>query len=221
MKIVILTGAGISAESGIPTYRDADGLWSKYDVNKVASRRAMHNSPQDVIRFHNRLRKSLADKRPNKAHLALAKLEKKHEVTIVTQNIDNLHELAGSTKVIHIHGHINRARNMETGEVIEVVGKLDPKGIYRPDVVLFGEYPHDSEALDAMYVCDLFISIGTSGNVFPAAGYIDRINMVGKSDTIEVNVADTHITHKFNRVMRGDAATVVPKLVRELCKDAK
>jgi NAD-dependent deacetylase len=218
MNIVVLTGAGISAESGISTYRDPDGLWSKYDVNKVASSRAMHNNREGVIRFHNRLRKSLAEKQPNKAHIALAKLEKKHNVTIVTQNIDNLHELAGSTNVLHIHGHINKARNIDTGEVIDVFGKLDPKGIYRPDVVLFGEYPHDSEALDAMYVCDLFIVIGTSGNVFPAAGYIDRVNMVGKSDTIEVNVADTHITHKFNRVIRGEATKAVPKLVKELMR---
>lgn len=218
MKIVVLTGAGISAESGISTYRDVNGLWAKYDVNKVASRRAITNNPGDVIRFHNRLRKALADKKPNKAHMALVKLEEKHDVTIVTQNIDNLHELAGSTKVLHIHGHINKARNMDTDEVIDVFGKLDPKGIYRPDVVLFGEYLYDSEALDAMYVCDLFIVIGTSGNVFPAAGYIDRVNMVGKSDTIEVNMIDTHITHKFNRIMRGEATTVVPELVEELCK---
>ena len=218
MKIVVLTGAGISAESDIATYRDVNGLWAKYDVNKVASKSAMHNNREGVIKFYNKIRKAFVDKQPNKAHIALAKLEKKHDVTIVTQNIDNLHELAGSTKVLHIHGHINKARDVNTSEVIDVFGRLDPKGDYRPDVVLFGEYPRDNEALDAMYICDLFIVIGTSGNVYPAAGYIDRINMVGKSDTIEVNIADTYITHKFNQVIRGEATKTVPKLVRKLCR---
>lgn len=219
MKIVVLTGAGISAESGIPTFRDSNGLWNSFDAYDVASSRAMFHHPEKVIEFYNDRRRSMIGKKPNNAHLALASLEKKHEVTIVTQNIDSLHEQAGSTNVIHVHGCINKARNIETGEISFIGDKdLDPHGTYRPDVVLFGEYPRDNEALDAMYVCDLFIVIGTSGNVFPAAAYIDRVNMVGKSDTIEVNVTDTPITHKFNRVIRGEATKTVPKLVRELCR---
>jgi NAD-dependent deacetylase len=218
MKIVVLTGAGISKDSGISMYRDLDGLWSKYNQAEVCSSKAMFHTPEKVISFHNELRKTFIGKKPNAAHLALAKLEKHHEVTIVTQNIDNLHELAGSSRVLHVHGEINKARNMETGEVMQVSSDLDPHGIYRYDTVLFGEWPMDSEALDAMYVCDLFIVIGTSGYVFPAAGYIDRVNMVGKSDTIEINVVDTPITHKFNRVIRGTASKTVPKLVRELAR---
>lgn len=217
MKIVVLTGAGISAESGIPTYRDTDGLWSKYDTNTVATVRAIKESPAQVIDFFNKIRESLKDKKPNAAHRALARLEKKHEVTIVTQNIDNLHEMAGSTRVIHIHGNITMAKHFDTGESLFIgYDSLPIDGKYRPDIVLFGEWPNDNEALDHMSECDLFISIGTSGSVFPAASYIDRINMLGKSDTIEMNITGTRIGNKFNRFIKGKATNSVPKLVREL-----
>jgi NAD-dependent deacetylase len=216
MKIVVLTGAGISAESGISTYRDKDGMWLKYDSDRVASASGMKNFPHEVIDFHNKLRAEFKDKKPNDAHFALAMLEEFHDVTIVTQNIDNLHELAGSTKIIHVHGDINKAINMLTGEVIVVSEDLDPYGKYRPDTVLFGENPKDFEALDAMYECDVFIAIGTSGHVFPAAAYVDMVNNVGKCNTIEVNLTKTNNSHKFKKRILGAATKVVPILVNEL-----
>jgi NAD-dependent deacetylase len=217
MKIAIVTGAGVSAESGISTFRDEDGLWTKYRVEDVATTRALHHHPEQVIEFFNMLRREMNGKQPNAAHYAIGELEKKHEVTVITQNVDDLHERGGSTNVIHVHGSLFQARDWDTGEIVEKLDDITPDEHLRPNVVLFGEFPLDEDrALDALYECDIFISIGTSGDVFPVAGYIDRVNTLGKAKTVEINPYPTSISHKFDRRIKEPATEGVVKYVKEL-----
>jgi NAD-dependent deacetylase len=177
-KIVILTGAGISAESGISTFRDSDGLWHGHKIEDVASPEGFRNNPQLVLDFYNQRRTNCIEAQPNNAHLGLVKLEEKYEVTIVTQNVDDLHERGGSSNVIHLHGELLKKRSTSNEfktfpyqEDIKV-GDLAPDGgFYRPFIVWFGEaVPKMDLAIEAASKADVFIIIGTSLLVYPAAG---------------------------------------------------
>jgi len=180
-KLVVLTGAGISAESGLKTFRDSDGLWEGYDVREVATPGAWYKNPQLVLDFYNMRRKNVADAKPNAAHFGLAELEKKFDVTIITQNIDDLHERAGSTNVLHLHGEIFKMRSTADEErLYEIRGdmKLGDKGEdgyqLRPAIVWFEEpVPKISEAIPIVNTADIFVVAGTSLVVYPAAGLVN------------------------------------------------
>ena len=183
-KIVVLTGAGISAESGIKTFRDADGLWEGYDVMEVASPAGYLNNPKLVLDFYNQRRKQLAEVKPNLAHTILAELESDFDITIITQNVDDLHERAGSSKVIHLHGELLKARNeQDINSIIEwkkdiLLGDLDSNNIQlRPHIVWFGEeVPEMEKAMEIIEEADYLLVIGTSLQVYPAAGLINYVS---------------------------------------------
>ena len=186
-KIVVLTGAGVSAESGISTFRDSNGLWENYKVEDVASIEGWYRNPQLVLDFYNARRSQLAQVRPNDAHRAIATLENDYDVTVVTQNVDNLHERAGSTRIIHLHGELTKVRpenccnEMDGFSEVSVfdigadpinVGDLAPNGSQlRPHIVWFGEaVPKINQAIDAVEAADVLLIVGTSLQVYPAAG---------------------------------------------------
>lgn len=181
-KVVVLTGAGISAESGIPTFRDANGLWEGHDVMDVASPQGWERNKELVLHFYNERRKAALNAKPNAGHLALAKMEEDFDVTIITQNIDNLHEKAGSSKVIHLHGQLFQSRSTADENLIYdmkgwelKLGDLCEKGSQlRPNVVWFGEMvPMMEVAAEEVYTADIFIVAGTSLVVYPAAGLLN------------------------------------------------
>ena len=180
-KLVVLTGAGISAESGLKTFRDSDGLWEGYDLEEVATPRGWRKNPQLVLEFYNMRRKNVSDAKPNAAHFGLAELEKKYDVQIITQNIDDLHERAGSTNVLHLHGEIFKmCSEKDRGHVQEIrsdinLGDLAPDGYqFRPDIVWFEEpVERIPLAMDIVSMADIFVVVGTSLVVYPAAGLIN------------------------------------------------
>lgn len=181
MRIAVLTGAGISAESGISTFRDNDGLWEKYRVEDVASIEGWYRNRALVLDFYNRRRRELASVEPNAAHRLLASLEKEHEVTVITQNVDNLHERGGSTDIIHLHGELVKACGEDSPDVPYEIGYSDikvgdkaPDGSQaRPFIVWFGEaVPRISDAAEVVSRADLLLVVGTSLNVYPAAGLL-------------------------------------------------
>jgi|SRR6185437_12683746 len=182
-KLVVLTGAGISAESGLKTFRDSDGLWEGYNIEDVATPRAWRKDPQLVLDFYNQRRKNVLEAQPNAAHKGLADLEEHYDVCIVTQNIDDLHERAGSTNVLHLHGEILKMRSvLNEYKLYEVTGDIKLGDLandgsqYRPHVVWFEEpVPMIETAIPLMYGADLFVLIGTSLVVYPAAGLMDYI----------------------------------------------
>ena len=221
-KIVVLTGAGVSAESGISTFRDNGGLWDRYDVNDVASIDGWFRNRKLVLDFYNLRRAELEKARPNAAHLAIAALEDRYEVTVVTQNVDNLHERAGSTKIIHLHGELTKVRP-ETGaydrtfseeEVIDVgysavhLGDTAPNGSQlRPHIVFFGEsVPKIDAAISVVERADILLIVGTSLQVYPAAGlyrYAPSGCPIYIIDPKEVPVADPRITQIREVASRG------------------
>jgi len=229
MNIVILTGAGISAESGIRTFRGADGLWENHRLEDVATPEAFARNPALVQRFYNERRRQLQlpEIQPNDAHLALARLEQElpGSVTLVTQNIDDLHDRAGSKNMIHMHGELlsvfctrSKKRRRWSGNLAtaEPCDCCQPPGILRPDVVWFGEIPLQMERIEeALMNCQLFISIGTSGNVYPAAGFVRLARQAG-ARCIEVNIEDSMISDAFHEHRVGPASVKVPQLVDEL-----
>ena len=180
-KMVVLTGAGISAESGLKTFRDSDGLWEGYDIEDVATPRAWRKNPQLVLEFYNYRRKNVLDAKPNDAHYSLAELEKHFDVHIITQNIDDLHERSGSTKVLHLHGQIFQMRSERNEQIIYEIRddiKLGDKapdgGQLRPHIVWFEEpVPAIEEAVPIVHSADYFVVVGTSLVVYPAAGLIN------------------------------------------------
>lgn len=188
-KIVVLTGAGMSAESGISTFRDAGGLWEQYPVEKVATPEGYADNPELVIRFYNERRKQLLDVSPNKGHELLASLEKDFKVTVITQNVDNLHERAGSTHIIHLHGELTKVTSSRHPNDLRCVKTLMPDEYevkmgdlaadgsqLRPFIVWFGEsVPMIEPAIDEVEQADLFLIIGTSLNVYPAAGLLNYV----------------------------------------------
>lgn len=228
-KIVVLTGAGVSAESGIRTFRDKDGLWEKYKLEDVATLDGYKRDPALVLDFYNKRRKDFCtgDVKPNAAHYALAELEEKFdgEFLLVTQNIDNLHEQAGSKNVIHMHGELLKARCPQTNQVINWVDDMNDNDLchccqypenLRPHIVWFGEMPL---GLDIIYhhlsQADLFIAIGTSGTVYPAAGFVEEAKSVS-AHTVEVNLETSEIQSHFDKIEQGKATQVVPRLVDDL-----
>jgi NAD-dependent protein deacetylases, SIR2 family len=185
-KLIVLTGAGMSAESGISTFRDAGGLWEKYKIDDVATPNAWRKNPALVLDFYNQRRQQLFEVEPNAGHVALAKLEEKFDVRIITQNVDNLHERAGSTNILHLHGELMKVRSTSQGEEVFKLsndnyhthpGDKCPKGFQlRPHIVWFGEdVPLIEDAIDITKQADLLLIIGTSLNVYPAASLINHV----------------------------------------------
>jgi NAD-dependent deacetylase len=180
-KLVVLTGAGISAESGLKTFRDSDGLWEGYDIEDVATPNAWHKNPKLVLEFYNYRRKNVLDAKPNAAHYGLAELEKDFDVTIITQNIDDLHERAGSTSIMHLHGEIFKMRSEKNNSLIyEIKGDIqmgdmaDDGAQLRPHIVWFGEaVPMIEMAVPVVRSAGIFVVVGTSLVVYPAAGLVD------------------------------------------------
>lgn len=229
MKLVVLTGAGVSAESGLGTFRDAGGLWAKYPLEEVATPEGFAADPAKVHGFYNARRANALQATPNAAHVALARLgaAPKTELTLVTQNIDDLHERAGSTRVIHMHGEIMRALCVACGHRWDAHPVMDPSDscprcIYpatRPDVVWFGEMPYHMEAIGAAVSnADLFVAIGTSGTVYPAAGFVAEAKAAG-ADTLEINLDPSDGAPAFDRVILGSATQTVPAWVDALLRD--
>jgi NAD-dependent deacetylase len=229
-RIVILTGAGISADSGVDTFRDPNGVWARYNVEDVATPQGFARNPAMVHDFYNGRRRGLGSVEPNAAHHALARLEAEFpgEILIVTQNVDDLHERAGTRNVIHMHGELARVRNARTGDVFPWRDDLSVDsrcpttgevGVLRPHVVWFGEMPLQMDdiaaALDA---CDLFASIGTSGHVYPAAGFVAEVRMMGHAHTVEINLEPSQGHSQFAETIYGRAADTVPAWVERLLR---
>lgn len=229
MNIVVLTGAGISAESGVPTFRGPDGLWEGQRVEDVATPEAFARDPQMVHKFYNGRRAKLLDGtiHPNPAHLALAKLGKSrdHRLLLVTQNIDDLHERGGSPEVLHMHGELLKSRctrcqavavcreDLSRASVCAACGGID---CLRPHVVWFGEMPFFlDEIAAAISRADLFVAIGTSGRVHPAAGFVSWARAAGVR-TLEINLEESAASGVFHESRRGRAGDLVPGWVEEL-----
>lgn len=220
MKIVVLTGAGISRESGIKTFRDEDGLWAGYDINEVCTPMALARDPQKVLDFYNMRRREVAGCEPNAGHFGLVELEQFGDVTIVTQNIDDLHERAGSSNIIHIHGEVFKARSMDDESVvIEVredfgVGDLAPDGgQLRPHICFFHEMPFHWEEVQRLTMdADVFIVVGTSLNVYPAAGLVD-VTRAKKIYVVDPNPPKVFSRFAEIESIAEPATTGVPKLV--------
>ena len=214
-KIVVLTGAGVSAESGISTFRDSNGLWENYKVEDVASIEGWYRNPSLVLQFYNDRRAQLAQVRPNAAHLSIAALEKDWNVTVVTQNVDNLHERAGSTRIIHLHGELTKVRpensctemdGFSEEKVIDIgyepieMGDCAPDGVQlRPHIVWFGEaVPKINKAIDAVEAADVVVIVGTSLQVYPAASlyrFAKNDTPIYIIDPNEVAVRDSRLIH--------------------------
>jgi len=220
LSIVILTGAGISAESGIETFRAAGGLWEQYPVEQVATPEGFAADPALVHHFYNLRRAALTTVEPNAAHEALARLQRDHSgsVQIVTQNVDNLHERGGATHVIHMHGQLTSmlcgacehrwAETQDTAHDAPCPACRQPAT--RPDIVWFGEMPYAMHGIDAaLSGCDLFVSIGTSGAVYPAAGFVAQARAMGKQ-TLELNLETSQGSALFDEVRHGPATQIVP-----------
>ena len=226
MRVVVLTGAGISAESGVRTFRDEGGLWEGHDVAAVATPEGFARDRELVQRFYDARRRELARVAPNPAHLALARLEEElgEDLLVVTQNVDDLHERAGSQRVVHMHGELLRAWCEACGRRHRWADDLvdSPpcpacgEPALRPDVVWFGEVPYELERIDrAVRGCDLFVSVGTSGSVYPAAGYVALAAGSGVR-TLELNLEPSEGSRFFDEVRTGPAGTLVPEWVEEL-----
>lgn len=226
-SIVILTGAGISAESGISTFRDPDGIWAKVDYREVATPEGFAANPARVHEFYNWRRKNVRTVEPNAAHFALARLEHAFpgDFLLVTQNVDSLHERAGSQRLIHMHGQHDQALCNACGgrSAWEDEMSLESRcpaceqtGHMRPDVVWFGEMPYQMERIQAaLAACDLFVSIGTSGNVYPAAGFVREAQLAG-ARTVELNLEPSAGAAHFDETDHGPATRVVPDFVERL-----
>jgi NAD-dependent deacetylase len=226
-KIVVLTGAGISAESGIRTFRDSNGLWEEHRVEDVATFEAWQRNPDLVLDFYNQRRKQLYDVKPNAGHLALVELEKEYDVHIITQNVDDLHEQAGSANVLHLHGELKKVRSTVDDDLIYTLdgwelkkGNLCEKGSQlRPHIVWFGEaVPMIEPAMQISAEADIFIVIGTSLNVYPAAGLIYYIKPGTPLYLIDPQ-AEMPAGFKNLTIFRENAGTGVPKLVKQLMQE--
>ena len=222
-NIVILTGAGISAESGIQTFRDAGGLWEGHAVEQVATPEGFAADPVLVHRFYNLRRAALRAVEPNAAHIALGKLQSEFpgQVTLVTQNVDDLHERGGALDVIHMHGELLSAcehhwRQAEDLSIATPCPACRTVGGPRPDIVWFGEMPNQMRRLEAaVQACDFFVSIGTSGAVYPAAGFVHLAKSFG-AQTLELNLEPSQGSKAFHEARHGLATELVPAWVDSL-----
>jgi NAD-dependent deacetylase len=225
-SIVVLTGAGISAESGLTTFRDAGGLWEDHRVEDVATPEGFQRNPLMVQNFYNARRAQLKTVEPNAAHLALARLEAgwPSEVLVVTQNVDDLHERAGSRNLVHMHGELKKVRCQRCQAVLPWEGDLLPETpcpvcgcsrTLRPHIVWFGEMPFEMARIqDALQKCGLFLAVGTSGVVYPAAGLVALANP--KAATVEINKEASAVASQFTEQRLGLATERVPELVDSL-----
>ncbi|MEE8145794.1 MAG: NAD-dependent deacylase [Kiloniellales bacterium] len=232
-RIVVLTGAGISKESGLDTFRDPDGIWATVSVEEVATPEAFARNPVRVHAFYNARRRGLLGDgvEPNAAHLALARLERDWpgETLLVTQNIDNLHERAGSKILIHMHGELLKARCEGCGAVMAWHQDMEmttpcpgceATGGLRVHVVWFGEMPFETDRIyQALGSCDLFVSIGTSGSVYPAAGFVQEARLNGIARTVELNLEPSEGITLFHEADHGPATEVVPAFVDRVLRD--
>jgi NAD-dependent deacetylase len=224
-RVFVLTGAGVSAESGLGTFRDRGGIWARFDPMKLATPEAYARDPEAVHAFYNARRRNLIAAVPNPAHAALARLADAVELFLCTQNIDDLHERAGSPQVHHMHGELLKARCVRCGSVHAWTDDLATAtpcpacgraGGMRPDVVWFGEMPIGLDAIEtALARADLFVAVGTSGAVYPAAGYVAEARALGVR-TVELNLAPSENADTFDEADYGPATEVVPRLVDRL-----
>jgi NAD-dependent deacetylase len=229
-RIVVLTGAGISKESGLDTFRCEGGIWSRVNLEDVATPEGFSRNPDLVHAFYNARRAALANAeiRPNAAHQALARLEEARpgQVLVVTQNIDDLHERAGSRNLIHMHGELTKVRCQSCNHLVEWLEELTTRdtcsgcgrtGSLRPHVVWFGEMPLDMERIyEALDRCSLFMSIGTSGNVYPAASFVSHVRMYTQAHTVELNLEPSTGATVFAETIYGPATDIVPAYVERL-----
>jgi NAD-dependent deacetylase len=222
-KIIVLTGAGVSAESGIRTFRDSNGLWENHDIQEVASPEGWRKNRALVLDFYNQRRKQARECEPNEAHFILARLEKNFDVQIITQNVDDLHERAGSSKVLHLHGELSKAQSTLDPKLIYTldnweikVGDQCEKGSQlRPFIVWFGEsVPMMIPAIDLAKQADIFLVVGTSLQVYPAAGLIDYVPREAKKYLIDPKIPDT--TLKKEVILIEEKATVGMKILEEI-----
>ena len=218
-KIVVLTGAGISQESGIKTFRDHNGLWENHPIEEVASPIAYANDPAMVHNFYNLRREQLKEVEPNLAHNALAVLDQHpdYELIIITQNVDDLHERAGATNVIHMHGELRKIRHTSSGEVkyFEDAVIQEDYLTWRPDIVWFGEsVKHMDKIEQALITADIYLCIGTSNNVYPAAGFVNIIKQRG-IPCMELNYESTSLSDYYDQSILGKATDVVPKFIQD------
>lgn len=228
--VFILTGAGISAESGLSTFRDKGGLWERYKIEGLASLEGYRANPTRVLEFYNLRRAALANVSPNPAHYALARLEAglaraSGDLTLCTQNIDNLHERAGSSRVLHMHGELNKARCHDCGNLSEADGDLSLDlgcaacgriGGLRPHVVWFGETPLELDTIyEKLAGANLFVSMGTSGAVYPAASFVE-VARRARIATMEINLEPSDNAHLFESTRYGKASEIVPAWVDEM-----
>ncbi|NJC06921.1 NAD-dependent deacetylase [Sphingomonas kaistensis] len=226
-SLVILTGAGMSADSGVPTFRAADGLWEGHRVEEVATPEGFARDPALVHAFYDARRAHLAAVEPNAGHLALARLEREWpgNFLLVTQNVDDLHERAGSERLIHMHGELQRGWCLACDHRLPWAGAMGEgavcpacaaTGQVRPDIVWFGEMPYQMDRIDeAIRTCDLFVSIGTSGAVYPAAGFVQTARYVG-ARCLELNLDPSQGSIFFDETRLGRASEIVPRWVDEL-----
>lgn len=232
-NIFILSGAGISAESGLATFRSENGLWNNHRVEDVATIEAYYRNQDYVHRFYNDMRPELFNAKPNPAHLAITKLQQEYpadNISVITQNVDTLHEKAGNKNVYHIHGQINQIVCMHCGHVFETWGDISSEdscpqchttAVLKPNIVFFGEGLLYMDAVDRLLSkCDLFISVGTSGVVYPAAGFVQIAKAYG-ADTYEFNMETTSNNFLFDQHIYGPAGTTLPQFVDELIKSVK
>ncbi len=224
-KIVILTGAGISAESGLGTFRDSGGLWEQYPIEQVATPEGFAANPALVHEFYNARRANCRNAQPNAAHAALAQLETAlgENLTLITQNVDDLHERGGHQTVWHIHGALNRAKCAACEHTWSAPPQMHPSDpcpscaqpATRPDIVWFGETPHYMDDIATkLDAASLFVSIGTSGNVYPAAGFVQQARAAG-AQTLELNLEPSEGASLFHETQQGPATTLVPHWVRQ------
>lgn len=226
-KIVALTGAGISAESGISTFRDANGLWEGHDISEVATPEAWERNPELVLEFYNQRRKAAMNAKPNAGHIALAELEQYFEVSIITQNVDNLHEAAGSTKIMHLHGELFKSRSSRYPNLVYElegwelkIGDYCEKGTQlRPHIVWFGEaVPMMEEAIEEALRADIFMVIGTSLLVYPAAGLINFVGEEVPKYIIDPKLPELRAGKNLHMIAKK-AGEGVPEIAQKLIKE--
>jgi NAD-dependent deacetylase len=228
-KVVVLSGSGISAESGIPTFRDAGGLWEGFDINDVATPQAWQKNPKLVLEFYNQRRKAALEAQPNAGHLSLVELEKYFDVVIVTQNVDGLHEKAGSSKVIHLHGELCKARStVDENLIYDIEGweikwgeRCEKNSQLRPHIVWFGEMvPMMEVAYNEVVKADFFIVVGTSLQVYPAAGLLYNVTP-GTPIYIVDPATPEYAEQPYITPIKEAASIGLPKLVKQLIKEAQ